>query len=105
MKRHGIAIQIIALLIVMAGRAVTAAAEERLIIEALANRSGCFQCHGAEKNGVGPSFRKVAEKYKNDARARDALIETMKRGGKGNWTEISRGVPMPPYRSLSDEEI
>ena len=103
MKRNFITIQVLAL--ITAGQVVTAGAEERVIIEALANKNSCFQCHGTDKNGVGPSFRNVAEKYKNDARARDTLIEIMKNGGKGNWTEISRGVPMPPYRSLSDEEI
>jgi len=74
--------------------------------EALAKKSGCFECHNVDKKLVGPAFHDVAAKYKNDAGARSALIEKVKKGGKGNWTEVSRGVPMPPHSGrLSDAEI
>ena len=40
------------------------------------------------------------------ARARENLIETVKNGGKGNWSALSRGVPMPPFGGrLSDDQI
>jgi cytochrome c551/c552 len=40
------------------------------------------------------------------ARARDALVEKVKKGGKGNWTAVSHGVPMPPFSGrLTDAEI
>ena len=42
----------------------------------------------------------------NRASAREALVETVKKGGKGNWTNTSHGVPMPPFAGrLSDAEI
>ena len=37
---------------------------------------------------------------------REALIHTVSWGGKGNWTEISGGSPMPPHsKRLPDEDI
>lgn len=72
----------------------------------LAKRSGCFECHSVDKKVVGPAWQDVAARYRNDVRAREQLIRTVKKGGKGNWTRISRGVPMPPHSPrLSDEQI
>jgi cytochrome c len=74
----------------------------------LAKQTGCFECHGSgtDKPAVGPSYADIAARYKGDAKARERLIEIVKKGGKGNWTRISRGVPMPPYSPrLTDEEI
>ena len=65
--------------------------------EALAKKSGCFACHAIDKKVVGPAWKDIAARYKADASARDALIKKVKTGGKGNWTEITKGVPMPPY--------
>lgn len=74
--------------------------------EALAQSSGCLECHGIDQKIIGPSFHDIAEKYKGDARVRPALVEIVKHGGKGNWTEITGGVLMPPYSPrLSDAEI
>lgn len=68
--------------------------------EALAAKSGCLECHSVDKNETGPAFQDVAARYKDDPQARGKLIEKVKKGGKGNWTEITRGVPMPPHDKL-----
>jgi cytochrome c len=74
--------------------------------EALAKKSGCFACHAIGKKIVGPDWKDVAARYKGDAAARDALIKKVKTGGKGNWTEVTKGVPMPPYSPrVKDEDI
>ena len=72
----------------------------------LAKQAGCFECHGVDNNVVGPAYADVAARYKSDDKAREQLIETVKKGGKGNWSRITRGVPMPPHSPrLTDEEI
>jgi cytochrome c len=72
----------------------------------LAKKSGCLACHSIEHKVVGPAWKDVAAKYKGDAGARDALIAKVKAGGKGNWTAVTGGVPMPPYSPrVSDENI
>lgn len=63
----------------------------------LAKKSGCLACHAVDKKVVGPSWQDVANKYKGDAGARASLITKVKAGGKGNWTDVTGGVPMPPY--------
>lgn len=72
----------------------------------LARKSGCLACHSIEKKLVGPAWKDVAARYKNDAGARAALIEKVKKGGKGNWTDVTGGTPMPPYSPrVSDADI
>jgi cytochrome c len=73
---------------------------------ALAKKSGCLACHSVEKKIVGPAWKDVSAKYKGDAGARDRLIAKVKKGGKGNWTKVTGGAPMPPYSPrVSDENI
>lgn len=74
--------------------------------ETLARQSGCLECHGTNNTIKGPTFQDIAAKYQNAADARTALIETVKHGGKGNWSDMTGGVPMPPYSPrLSDKQI
>jgi cytochrome c len=63
----------------------------------LAKKSGCLACHSVEKKVVGPAWKDVAAKYKGDAGAKAALVAKVKKGGKGNWTKVTGGAPMPPY--------
>ncbi|HEU4510648.1 MAG TPA: c-type cytochrome [Pyrinomonadaceae bacterium] len=69
-------------------------------LEALATKSGCLECHSVDEKVTGPPFRDVAARYKNDSEARGKLIEKVKKGGKGNWSEVTRGMPMPPHEKL-----
>ncbi len=72
----------------------------------LAKKSGCFACHSVDNKVVGPAWKDISVKYKGDAGARDALIEKVKKGGKGNWTAVTGGVPMPPYSPrVADTDI
>ena len=72
----------------------------------LAKKSGCLACHSVEKKVVGPSWKDVAAKYKGQADAKATLITKVKKGGKGNWTEVTGGAPMPPYSPrVSDADI
>jgi cytochrome c len=81
-------------------------AEIALADEALAKQIGCLQCHSVEKKVIGPAFRDIATRYKDNRGAREDLIEKVKKGGKGNWTDITGGIRMPPHSGLlSDAEI
>ncbi len=72
----------------------------------LAKKAGCLACHAVDKKVVGPSWGDVAKKYKGDAGAKATLVEKVKKGGKGNWTELTGGVPMPPYSPrVADADI
>lgn len=83
----------------MMGAGQTAMADE-----ALAKKSGCFACHSINNKIVGPAWKDVAAKY--SAADRDMLIGKVKKGGKGSWTAVTGGVPMPPYSPrVSDANI
>ena len=87
----------------MLGTAGQAAAAE---MPELAKKSGCTACHAIDKKVVGPAWADVSKKYKGDAGAKDMLVNKVKTGGKGNWTEVTGGVPMPPYSPrVADADI
>ena len=69
--------------------------------EALAKTSGCLACHSIDKKIVGPAYKDVAAKYKNDKSAEAKLVKKVKEGGKGAWGEI----PMPPNAHVKDADI
>ena len=70
----------------------------------LAKKSGCLACHSVEKKVVGPSWNDIGAKYSEGDRA--MLIERVAKGGKGNWTSVTGGVPMPPYSPrVADADI
>ena len=72
----------------------------------LAKKSGCMACHSIEKKIVGPSWKDVAKRYKGKADAKAMLITKVKKGGKGAWTKLTKGAPMPPYSPrVSDANI
>lgn len=69
--------------------------------EALAKNSGCLACHTVDKKLVGPSYKDIAAKYRNNKGAEADLIKKVKAGGKGVWGDI----PMPPNAHVKDEDI
>ena len=70
----------------------------------LARKSGCLACHSVDKKLVGPAWKDVAARYKNNSDARKQLIVKVSKGGKGNWTDVTGGAPMPPYFPRASRE-
>jgi cytochrome c len=48
--------------------------------EGLLKKSGCMKCHSVSAERVGPSFKKIAEKYKGKAGADAALYKHVTTG-------------------------
>ncbi|WP_316154058.1 c-type cytochrome [Cupriavidus sp. BIC8F] len=69
-------------------------------MQALADKSGCFSCHGMQSKLVGPGFAEVAARYKGDSQAAERLAKKIREGGKGAWGRI----PMPPHGSLGEDD-
>ena len=87
------------ILILAAALAVAPAAA--LANEALAQKNGCLACHAVDKKVVGPAYKEVAAKYRNDKDAAAKLEKKVKAGGQGVWG----AVPMPPNAQVSDADI
>src|SRR3954470_2390453 len=71
--------------------------------EELMRRGGCVGCHEVDEKLIGPAYRDVATRYRNQPKASDQLFKKVREGGKGNWGDTS----MPPNDKdkLSDEDL
>ena len=68
------------------------ATAQKLIFE-----SDCRACHTVNKPGVGPTYARSAQKYKDEPTAVDRLARKVIVGGKGVWGEAT----MSPHPQLS----
>jgi cytochrome c len=50
--------------------------------QALVKKNDCLKCHSIDKDKKGPSYKKVAAKYKGKAEGQDALIKNFTTGPK-----------------------
>ena len=66
----------------------------------LATARNCMTCHTVERRVVGPSYKSVAQKYRNDPAAVDKLAPLIRAGGSGSFGT----VPMPASPQLTDAE-
>ncbi len=78
---------------------VKTAASGSASVMPLLQKNACVACHGMDNKLVGPSFKDIANKYKDRADAVNYLSGKIKAGGQGAWGAI----PMPP-QALSAAE-
>ncbi len=69
--------------------------------EKLAQSSGCMTCHAIDKKTIGPGFKDIAAKYRNDKSAEANLVKKVKAGGSGVWGP----TPMPPNAHVKEDDI
>jgi cytochrome c len=67
----------------------------------LAKKHACFACHTVDKKMVGPSYKEVAAKYRDDKTAPAKLADKVKNGSQGVWGT----VPMPPNTTVPDADV
>ncbi len=66
----------------------------------LARSKNCVACHGVDKKMVGPAYKDVADKYRNDKNTENMLVQKVIKGSRGTWGSI----PMPPNAHVTDAE-
>ncbi|MCC6235600.1 MAG: hypothetical protein IT580_23390 [Verrucomicrobiales bacterium] len=75
---------------------------DRRDLVALATKHTCITCHNPEMKLVGPAYRDVAARYRDDAEAAGKLMSQMRTGGSGKWGAI----PMLPFEGkVSPEDM
>ena len=75
-------------------------------IMTLAGLNGCTACHQVKTSLIGPSWERVSDRYKNKPGAREYLIDRVKNGSSGAWTDTTGGSAMPPNSPrVSDDHI
>jgi len=67
---------------------------------ALATSKNCMSCHAVDRKVLGPAFKDVAAKYKDDKNAVDTLAAKIMKGGSGVWGP----VPMPANNQVSEAD-
>lgn len=59
-----------------------AAAFDEEAARALAKKNDCFKCHAVDKTKKGPSYKKIAAKYKGKPEGQEKAIKNMTSGNK-----------------------
>ncbi|MCU0419928.1 MAG: ThuA domain-containing protein [Cyclobacteriaceae bacterium] len=68
--------------------------------KALIAQSDCKSCHLTDTRSAGPSYRDIAQRYKNKPDALNLLAGKIIKGGAGVWGE----VPMAAHPQIKQEE-
>ncbi len=90
----------ISLVIAMSLFSLVANAELKVDME-LAGKYACTACHKVDEKLIGPAYKDVYEKYKDDPNAETYLIEKVTNGGTGVWGDM----PMTPNAHVPAEDI
>lgn len=70
------------LFLALAGLAPVHAAVDEAAAQALAKKNDCFKCHAIDKTKKGPSYKKIAAKYKEKKLDEKEAIKQMTEGKK-----------------------
>lgn len=69
--------------------------------EKLIRANGCIACHGYETEIVGPAYKAVALKYKDQGDAMEYIASTISNGSSGKWG----GKAMPAFPQFSKSDL
>lgn len=75
-------------------------ADNTAVAQDLLKANGCKSCHNVDVKIVGPAFKDIAERYKNDKKALKYLVNKIAKGGNGAWGELN----MPAFATLSEAD-
>ena len=67
---------------------------------ALATSKNCMSCHAVERKVLGPAFKDIAARYKDNKGAADMLATKIMKGGSGAWGVL----PMPANTQVSEAD-
>ncbi len=70
------------LLLALGGLAPVQAAVDEAAAQSLAKKNDCFKCHAIDKTKKGPSYKKIAAKYKEKKLDEKEAIKQMTEGKK-----------------------
>lgn len=94
---------LVSLLVVLNGCQAEASSKQQAILSAegqLADKTGCFACHSIDKNLLGPAWKLVAERFRNNPEAETYLMHKIANGGSGAWGSVA--MPGYPDGELSE---
>lgn len=86
------------LLILLAGFAQAEEPATKLIA-----KYNCLGCHAVDQRIVGPSYKEVAARYRNQKDAEGLLMKEIRSGVQGKW-DLKYKVAMPPQQ-IGDNDL
>lgn len=66
----------------------------------LARKYSCVSCHAPDRKLVGPAYRDIAARYRDQTEAVARLAEKIRNGGSGVWGRMV----MPPMTKVPDAD-
>lgn len=54
----------------------------------LAQERSCLRCHDPVRHYVGPSFKDIGKRYRNDPAANERLTDKIQHGSVGQWGRV-----------------
>ncbi|MBK9160137.1 MAG: c-type cytochrome [Nitrosomonadales bacterium] len=88
MMRMNMAVKIVVAGALLSSVTIAGAVE----VPKIAEDDGCMACHRIDGKYLGPSFRDIADRYRESPDATNYLIQKVTEGGFGGWGRM----PMPP---------
>jgi len=89
-------------LVIALGMSASAFANLKLVQE-----KQCMQCHQVDKEAIGPSFKRIAFRWKGNPAAQQVLTATIQKGtregGGQHWTAVTN-MPDSSERPLVNDE-
>ena len=86
--RNTLAVSLAGAVLALASTSAAAAGVDVDAAKALARQNKCLNCHSIDKEGDGPAYKKVAEKYKGKGEAAEKrLIEHITSGEKAKFPD------------------
>ena len=82
-------------------QSVNAATQTEKSALELAKKHNCLSCHAPHKKLVGPAFKDIATKYRDNPSAQKYLYLRVKNGGSGVWGVVA----MPANKNISDTDL
>ncbi|EJC65686.1 c-type cytochrome [Alcaligenes ammonioxydans] len=70
-------------------------------VKDILTRNACLSCHTVERKVVGPAYRDIAAKRKDDPANAEILVQHIRQGSKGVYGPL----PMPANPVISDKDI
>lgn len=64
-------------------------------------KSTPLTCHSIDKKLIGPSYKDIAAKYRNDNTAEAKLVDKVRKDGSAAWGQI----PMAPNPTVPDADL
>lgn len=101
MRKNALSLSVLSAQFTLLHLALLSCPPSAMASQALAQKYACVACHQAEAKTVGPSWKSIADKYRDGSKNADQLAARIKLGGSGLWGTL----PMPAQSQVPDADL